>query len=361
MGQIAYRSDEVIPEEHVTSPAIFDGHNDVVLRLWRGGPDAVASFGCSEAGHIDRARARKGGFAGGFFALFVPGQTRFDMAPLRHPPYSIPMPPPLARDAAQAAICEQMGIVQGLAQRGELAICLSAGDIETAMAAGQIAALLHIEGAEAIGETLEELDGLYARGLRSLGPVWSRSNVFGHGVPFRFPSDGDIGSGLTETGRRLARAVADRNMIFDTSHLNTKGFFDVAEMGLPMVATHSNAHAVSPHSRNLTDAQLKAIGDTGGMVGLNFATAFLRGDGRMQASGAFEFVLRHLDHMIEVAGEDHVGFGSDFDGAIIPEEIGSVAGLPVVVDAMRHAGYGTELIDKICHGNWIAAIRRIIG
>ena len=97
------------------------------------------------------------------------------------------------------------------------------------------------------------------------------------------------------------------------------------------------------------------------MVGLNFATAFLREDGRMQASGAFDFILRHLDHMIEIAGEDHVGLGSDFDGAIIPEEIGSVAGLPAVSAAMAQAGYGADLIDKICHGNWIAAIRRIIG
>jgi membrane dipeptidase len=128
------------------------------------------------------------------------------------------------------------------------------------------------------------LDLLYAAGLRSLGIVWSRPNAFGHGVPFKFPSSPDTGPGLTEAGRELVRACNERRILIDLSHLNEKGFWDVAGLSTaPLVATHSNAHSVCPHARNLTDRQLDAIRESGGMVGLNFATAFLRPDGSMNA------------------------------------------------------------------------------
>ncbi len=343
------------------TPPVFDGHNDAILRLWKGGAQALDGFRDGGVGHIDLARARAGGFAGGFFALFVPSPGPFDMAALAHPPYDLPLPDPLPHDAARLAVSEQAEILLELDRRGDLALCRSADEIEAAMAADTMAALMHLEGAEAIGPDLEELDWLHALGLRSIGPVWSRPTIFGHGVPFRFPSDADIGPGLTDAGRRLVRAAAEMRMIVDTSHLNRKGFFDIAEMGLPVVATHSNAHAVCPTARNLDDDQLRAIGETGGMVGLNFATAFLRGDGRMVPGGALDWMIRHLDHMIEHAGEDHVGLGSDFDGAVVPEEIGSVAGLGVLREEMGRAGYGPALIEKLCYGNWISAIRRIVG
>jgi membrane dipeptidase len=227
-------------------------------------------------------------------------------------------------------------------------------DIRAAWAAGTIAAVMHIEGAEAIDPDFLALDVLYAAGLRSLGPVWSRPTIWGEGVPFRYPSTGDIGAGLTEDGKRLVRRCDEMGIMIDMSHLNEKGFWDVAEISTkPLVATHSNAHAICPHARNLTDAQLKAIGASGGMAGLNFAAGFLRADGQMRADVPLATMLAHLDHMIEMAGEDHVGLGSDFDGAVIPEGIGSTAGLPALREAMRGHGYGAALIEKLCHGNWL--------
>lgn len=342
-------------------PFVFDGHNDALLRLWEGGPDALAGFAEGSDGHVDLPRAREGGFAGGFFAIFVPGGIELDMTLFESAEYDIPMPAPLSRDEGWRVTRAQADILLALEARGDLAICRSVSDIRAAMDSGQLAAILHVEGAEAIGPDLEELDTLHALGLRSIGPVWSRNTIFAHGVPFRFPSDGDIGPGLTEHGRRLVARAGVLSMVVDTSHLNVAGFWDVAEMDIPLVATHSNAHAICPSSRNLTDAQLRAIGETRGIVGLNFGTGFLRPDGQMKPDGAMEWVIRHLDHMIALAGEDHVALGSDFDGALVPREIGSVAGLGAVREVMDAAGYGDDLIAKICHRNWLDTLERIWG
>jgi membrane dipeptidase len=136
--------------------------------------------------------------------------------------------------------------------------------------------VLHIEGAEAIDPNFEFLDVLYEAGLRSLGPVWSRPNAFGHGVPFRCPSSPDTGPGLTDLGKELIGACNRLGILIDLSHLNERGFWDVAAISnAPLVATHSNAHALSPHSRNLIDSQLAAIRETGGIVDVNFATSRL--------------------------------------------------------------------------------------
>jgi membrane dipeptidase len=225
-----------------------------------------------------------------------------------------------------------------------------------------MAAVLHIEGAEAIDAGLRSLEVLHAAGLRSLGPVWSRPNIFGHGVPFRFPSSPDTGPGLTAAGKDLVRFCNERQIAIDLSHLNERGFWDAAEISnAPLIATHSNAHALCASSRNLTDTQIAAIGKSGGMIGLNYANGFLREDGKWNADTPFETLLRHLDHMIAIAGEDSVGLGSDFEGARIPAVIGTVLGLPAFQEAMRAHGYGAAKIRKICFENWLRVLERTWG
>ena len=136
----------------------------------------------------------------------------------------------------------------------------------------------------------------------------------------------------------------------------------VAELSsAPLVATHSNAHALCASPRNLTDDQLRAIRDSNGMVGLNFATGFLRPDGQMNPDTDIELMVRHLDHMIEVAGDTHVGIGSDFDGAMIPSAISSAAGLPVLVEALERHGYDRPLLERLGTGNWLSLLERTIG
>jgi membrane dipeptidase len=148
-------------------------------------------------------------------------------------------------------------------------------------------------------------------------------------------------------------------IMLDVSHLNEKGFWDIARLSdAPIVASHSNVHAICPHTRNLTDKQLAAIGESRGLVGVNYATAFIRPDGRRNADTPLTELIRHLDHLIEKLGVDGVGLGSDFDGATIPNEIGDARGLPRLVDAMARHGYGEDTIRKICSENWISVLER---
>ena len=341
-------------------PPVFDGHNDLLLNLYRqGGLSAVPLFEDGREGHIDGPRARKGGFGGGFFAIFVPSPIDREekSAAMLAETYDLPLPDEIASEDALPVALSQAATLLKLEETGALVICRSADDIRKALAEDKIAAVMHMEGAEAIDPDFHALDVLHSAGLRSLGPVWSRPNIYGHGVPFRFPSTGDTGPGLSDHGLRLLGRCNRLGILFDLSHLNEAGFWDVARHSTaPLVATHSNAHAITPASRNLTDAQLDAIRESDGMVGLNFAVAFLRDDGRQVAETPLAQMLKHLDHLIEKLGEDRVGFGSDFDGATVPEEIGDCAGLPNLRQKMIEHGYGPDLIEKLCNKNWIRVL-----
>lgn len=343
---------------------VFDGHNDVLLRLWgKKAGDPVQAFLAGDGeGHLDLPRMISGGFAGGLFAIFVPSPQDADF----HDDEDIN--PPTAHEVGQfAALAATVSMASLLfrieeASEGRLAVCRSAADIRSALAAQKIAAVFHIEGAEPIDAELKSLDVLHRAGLRSLGIVWSRDNVFGHGVPFRFPSSPDTGPGLTGAGKALVKRCNELKIMIDVSHLNEKGFWDVARLSsAPIVATHSNAHALCASSRNLTDEQLRAIGASQGMVGLNFANGFLRADGRWGSENGLDTMLRHLDRMMKLAGEDHVGLGSDFDGARIPSPIGDATGLPRLTAAMAAHGYGEELAKKLCSENWIRVLERTWG
>ena len=167
---------------------------------------------------------------------------------------------------------------------------------------------------------------------------------------------------MSEDGVRLVKRCDELGIMLDMSHLNEAGFWDIAKHSTkPLVATHSNSHVLSPHARNLTDRQLAAIAESDGMVGLNFAVAFLRADGKMLADVHYDVILRHLDHLIEHLGEDRVGLGSDFDGAVIPEGMGDCAGLATFRDAMRAHGYNDTLMMKLCHENWMRLLAHNMG
>ncbi|AHM02797.1 Microsomal dipeptidase [Roseibacterium elongatum DSM 19469] len=353
----------------MTAPIpFFDGHNDFLLRLMKSAaPRAETWLGDTGASHLDLARMKRAGFAGGLFAIFVPSPSNGPppdfKALMANPPYDLPMPPAMDHRAAQPDALTMAGLLHWMdrAAPDDFRLCRSAAEIRSAMAGGRIAGVMHMEGAEAIGPDLDALYLFHDMGLRSLGPVWSRPTIFGHGVPMAFPGSPDIGPGLTDKGRDLVRLCNELGILIDLSHLNEAGFDDVAAISeAPLVATHSNAHALCPSSRNLTDRQLHLIRERDGMVGLNFATFYLNADGSADSGTGWDVILRQLDHLIDTLGEDHVGFGSDFDGCVLPDLIGDVTGVPALFAAMRAHGYDAALITKLARENWLACLERTL-
>jgi membrane dipeptidase len=328
---------------------VFDGHNDTLTR------DDARDFATGrEGGHVDLPRARQGGLGGGIFAAMTPtpgdGGTPFECPDGGH---ETELAAPVGQELAAGLVTRTLGHLLRLEREGHVAVARGPGDLDAAREAGVLAAVAHIEGAEAIDPELHALELLHAAGLRSLGPVWSRPNAFAHGVPFAFPSSPDTGPGLTRAGTRLVRRCAELGIAVDLSHLNEAGFWDVAGLDLaPLIASHSGAHALCPASRNLTDAQLDAIGASGGLVGVVYAVFFLRADGAEDPDTPLETIAAHVRHVADRIGVEHVALGSDFDGAEIPAALGDVTGLPRLLDAIRAAGFSEPEMEQIAWGNW---------
>ena len=341
---------------------VFDGHNDTLLRLVLadGGRGVKRFFEEGATGHIDLPRARKGGFCGGLFAMFTPSRLRDDETldlspgdPANFAPVLLENAEPFTRKMIDMALS-----IERLSG-GDVIIAHSVSEARHAIADGKLAIILHIEGVECLRPDLSNLDALYQAGLRSLGPVWSRKNAFADGVPMVFPGSADTGSGLTEAGRDLIRACNTMGIMVDLSHITEKGFWDIAELSTkPLVASHSNVHAICQSSRNLTDKQLEAVRASAGLVGINFHVAFLRPDGAKDERTDLDQIVAHTDYLLEKLGEDGVAFGSDFDGCTVPATLGDVAGMPRLIERYRQAGYGETLIRKIAAENWLSLLER---
>jgi membrane dipeptidase len=322
---------------------VFDGHNDALSRR-AGGADVAGFLDGDGDGHLDLPRAVRGGLGGGCFAVFTCAPDEHEYASGAY--YAAVEQARALREAlAQAAFLLRLERASG----GTLRVVREAADLD----AGAFAVVLHLEGAEPIGPQLAELEVLHAAGMRSLGLVWSRPNAFATGVPFAFPGSPDQGPGLSDAGRALVRACGELGVLVDVSHLNARGFWDVAELSdAPLVASHSGAHVLCASPRNLTDDQLRAIGERRGIVGINFHVGFLRADGADNADTPLVLIAEHAAHVAQVAGVECVGLGSDFDGATMPAALGDVTGLPALLDTLRGAGFTDAELEGIAWGNW---------
>ncbi|WEA60928.1 dipeptidase [Rhizobium sp. BJ04] len=336
---------------------VFDGHNDAVQFIAEYTSSGRDFLSRSESGHLDLPRAREGGLAGGLFALHA--------GPERQPEndliitengyeviYAETVDPAYARRQIEA----QRLALEILIRRsdGRMRMAVDVEEIAAARAEGAFAVVLHMEGAEAVDGEFDYLHGLHAAGLRSLGPVWSRPNIFGSGVPFAYPRSPDTGPGLTEIGKELVRTCNRLGIMIDLSHLNEKGFWDVAALShAPLVVTHGCAHAICPSTRNLTDRQLDAIRDSDGVIGFNLSVNDVRADGHLKDDTPLEAVARHIDYLVNRVGEDRVALGSDFDGAVIPRAIKDASGLPHLFDAMRNLGFDKQGLAKFAFDNWL--------
>jgi membrane dipeptidase len=330
---------------------VVDGHNDALLRVWRSGESLRERSG---EGHLDLPRMREGGIAAGFFAIFVPeddyaGDPRADVVPTDDG-WEVPFGGPLELERA-ASIAHELAAI---AER-DLTLVRTVADLERCLNGGEPGAILHLEGAEPIEPGLGNLDGWVERGLRSLGLVWSRPNAFGCGVPFHYPGAPDVGPGLTDAGRDLVRACNERGVMLDLAHLNERGFFDVAALSeAPLVVSHAAAHALAPMPRSVTDAELDAIGDSGGLVGVVFDTVMTRSDGELVFDTALDVIAGHIEYIAERIGLEHVALGSDFDGCFPPAALDDASKMQALLAVL---GWSDEELAQLAHGNWLRVLR----
>ncbi|MBE7011570.1 MAG: membrane dipeptidase [Ruminococcaceae bacterium] len=204
--------------------------------------------------------------------------------------------------------------------------------------------ILSIEGGEALGGEIQNIDYFYNLGVRILTLTWNYDNELCGGI-------GDYsGKGLSEFGRNVVKRMNEIGMIVDVSHISEKGFWNVAKCSeKPFIASHSNVRKICSHSRNLTDEQIKEIIRQNGVIGVNFYPVFLSEDGRC----GFEKIIEHIEYILNLGGENNVGIGSDFDGVdSLPDGITGVEDMSRLVDLMEKRGYKDKLISKILYENF---------
>lgn len=336
----------------------LDGHNDALLRC-RDADDPVGALRAREDGHLDLERARTAEFAAGFFAAFAPSPEMPDPEDEGDDGYRFPTPStPGFADARDDVYGMFELLHRAASDLDDLRVVTTLADLDACLDGDAVGAIPHVEGAEAVAVDLGNLDFLYAAGLRSLGLVWSRANDFGHGVPFQYPGDPDTGPGLTAAGRRLVRACEAKGVLVDGAHMNAATLADTLdELDGPMAVTHTGAHAVSPHSRNLTDDQLRAIADSGGVVGLTLGSMSYADEADPDADATAADLAEHASHVADTVGVDHLALGSDFDGARLLDDVAEVTDLPRVYDALRDRGFDESAVEKVAWRNW----RRLLG
>lgn len=222
----------------------------------------------------------------------------------------------------------------------------------------RIGFLTLMEGADPIQKP-KELNDFYERGIRVIGLAWNDQN--------QFASGNNTDSGLTENGKELIKRMDEFKITLDLSHLNERCFWEALEICKTIpIASHSNARSLTDHPRNLKDDQLRAISERGGVIGLVLYKHFLKTAYENSTCGeqiqtTLEDIFAHADYIINLCGENHVGIGSDLDGAGVedfPKEIRTVADLPRVGDFFLKKGYTEERVRKIMNGNFLRVLRQ---
>ena len=343
---------------------IFDGHNDILHKIHSSAdPLDSRAFLVEGTGHLDYPRALQGEFCGGFFAVYADNPPEVPPASeriiLNEKGFHVPLPPALSFEYASSAALEMIQLLKRIEKDslGGLKIITSNAALDHCLEEKVMAAVLHLEGAEPLQPDLGNLEEYYDLGVRSLGITWSRPNAFGNGVPFAYPGHPDSGPGLTDPGKKLVDACNQLGILIDLAHLNEQGFWDVAHRSsAPLVSTHTGAHALSPKARNLTDDQLRAIGDSGGVVGVIFSVNDLDGGPRPKEDAPITVIIKHIQYIADLIGPDHVAFGSDFDGTKIPSSLGNVGGCQKLVVLLEKAGFSRQERENICWRNWIRVL-----
>ena len=350
---------------------VFDAHMDALQRAVDLGHD----LGQRTPGHFDLVRAREGGLGSVVFVCWVD--------------------PDYLPDGARARAEALLEAAHDLARRhGDRLLLVRTGDdLASARDSGRIAGIPGIEGGHAIEQDLGALEAFWERGLRVMTLVWNnhlswiRSCQAGAGP--------DVPEGLSEFGRSVVRRMNDLGMVVDLSHAGVRSFYDALETSThPVMASHSGCHALHDHPRNLNDEQLRALADNDGVVGIVFHPGFLDAGARAEeqrvreseayiravganptdtflrqsavmqreaAPMALERLVDHVEHALEVAGPDHVGLGSDFDGIERgPAGLGDASGYPRLAAAMLARGFDESTVRGVMGGNMRSLFTRVL-
>lgn len=309
----------------------FDAHIDTLLHLVHSGKSLKEADG-----HVNLDKLRQGGVSAQVFAVFVEPDFYQGMA-LHRAMQMI--------DNFWEMIAEYPDY---------LAFAGSGREIQKIYRDGKIACLLAVEGGEVLQGSLANLRNLYRLGVRILTLTWNYRNALANGQ-----TEGDQSGGLSPFGREVVAEMNRLGMLVDISHLNEPGFWDVLEISSdPIIASHSCARALRDHGRNLTDRQIRALADKGGVIGVNFYPGFLTDSG--QAS--LDDVLNHIEHLMNVGGTDCVGLGSDYDGInAVPEGLQDCGMMQAIAAGLARRGHSQAVIEKIMGGNFLRIAESVLG
>lgn len=321
---------------------IIDAHCDTLLRVvgrWLFEAEQEYDFySRNPRGHIDLPRLREGGVTCQVMALYIEPQYK----PTR---------------AARRTL-ELLDAFYGIADEAKgFTLATSARDIEAAKEQGNTVGLLSIEGGEAIEGSLGLLRTYYKLGVRAMGLTWNERNDIADGV-----GEKSARSGLTDFGIQVVKEMERLGMLVDVSHLSESSFWGVdAVAEKPYIASHSNARALASHPRNLTDKQIEALAKKGGVIGVVFAPGFVDDD---PSRVSLKRLCDHIDHIKRVAGIDHVGLGSDFDGFGVgkdrPQVMKDASELHLLTQELLDRGYSEEEVKKVLGGNWLRLYRELL-
>jgi len=312
---------------------IFDGHCDTVLDIF----NKKRSLGeKSDYSHLDIPRMKKGGVNVQFFAAFIE---------------EIYKPNASLKRTLQLIDCIYQQIEKN---KEEISIATDYEQIKNTIEADKIAAILSIEGGEALEGDLGVLRMLYKLGVRLLTLTWNQRNQIADGV-----GESQTGSGLTEFGFKVIDEMNKLGMLIDVSHLSETCFWEVIKRSKsPIVASHSNCYNLCPHLRNLKDEQIKSIAEKGGIIGITFVPDFLTNEKR---ETTIKDVTEHIDYLVKRVGVDYVGLGSDFDGTkVLPLGLEGVDKVPNITEELLNRGYKVEEIEKILGENWLRVFKKVV-
>lgn len=312
---------------------VIDGHCDSIgdqleRNRWLGDR--------ANEGHVDLPRLHEGGVNVQFFACYVPT--------------------PYQRHGATTHALERLDQLHLLAERlpDQFVLARSTDDILRAKAAGKVAGIAGLEGAEALDASIGVLRQFYRLGLRNLGLAWNHRNAACDGV-----AESRTNGGLTEFGVKVVEECNQLGIILDVSHLSPAGVADVLAVSQqPIIASHSNARALCDHPRNLTDAQMEAIAARGGVIGVTFVDAFLNRANPQAAS--LDDIIANIEYMLGVVGPDHVALGSDFDGWTMAQEIKDATCYPLITQKLVERGHDPRVIRQILGENLFRVMRIVM-